>query len=124
VFEHKSQPLISGRAYADRLVRSAVAGIGLLIPSLAIGMLGYHGLEHLSWLDAFVDSSMLLGGMGPVHPPATEAGKLFAGTYAMFCGLVVILVAGVMISPMIHRAMHRFHLEQESNEDAPRPRKH
>jgi hypothetical protein len=116
MFEHKSQPLISTRAYAHRLLRSAVAGLMLVAPSLLLGMVGYHWLESLGWTDAFLDSSMLLGGMGPVHQPHSEAGKVFAGCYAIYCGLVVILVAGVMMAPIIHRAMHRFHLEQESDE--------
>ena len=122
MFEHKSQPLLPTRAYAHRLLRSAVAGLALFVPSLGVGMLGYHALEGLPWIDAFVDSAMLLGGMGPVHEPATDAGKLFAGTYAIYCGLIVILAAGVMMSPIIHRAMHRFHLEQDEG-DEPRPRK-
>jgi hypothetical protein len=121
MFEHRSQPLLSPRLYVRRLARSALFGLGLVAPSLVIGMLGYRFFEHLSWIDAFLDSSMLLGGMGPVHTPVTDPGKLFAGMYAIFCGLIVILVAGIMIAPMVHRAMHRFHLAQDEDE-APRPR--
>jgi hypothetical protein len=117
MFEHKSQPLLPQREYYHRIARSALAGIALVVPSMAIGMLGYHVLEGRSWLDAFLDAAMLMGGMGPVTTPVTAAGKLFAGTYAIFCGLVVILVAGVMMSPIIHRGMHRFHLEQEDGGD-------
>jgi hypothetical protein len=116
MFEHKSQPLLPPRAYAHRLLRSAVAGLMFVVPSLAIGMLGYHFLEALGWTDAFLDAAMLLGGMGPVHQPATEAGKIFAGLYAIYCGLVVILIAGVMMAPIVHRAMHRFHLESEAGD--------
>ena len=125
MFEHKSQPLLPQRAYYNRLVRSALAGLALVVPSMLIGMIGYHVLEGRTWLDAYLDAAMLMGGMGPVSTPVTEAGKIFAGTYAIFCGLVVILVAGVMMSPIIHRGMHRFHLEQEEGggDDAPRRRK-
>ena len=69
--------------------------------------------EDLAWTDAFLDAAMLLGGMGPVHEPATQAGKVFAGLYAIFCGLLVLLVASIMMAPIVHRAMHRFHLEQD-----------
>ena len=80
--------------------------------SLAIGMVGYHVLEQLSWLDAFLNAAMLLGGMGPVAVPVTEGGKLFAGLYALYCGLVVIAVAGIVLVPVAHRILHRFHLEE------------
>jgi hypothetical protein len=124
MFEHRSQPLLPRRAYYNRIVRSAFAGIALVVPSMAIGMVGYHFLEGRAWLDAYLDAAMLMGGMGPVSTPVTVAGKVFAGTYAIYCGLVVLLVAGVMMSPVIHRAMHRFHLEQEEGgEDAPARRK-
>lgn len=80
--------------------------------SLGIGMIGYHGFERLPWLDAFLNAAMLLGGMGPVEVPVTEAGKLFAGCYALYCGLVVLFVAGIIFAPVAHRIMHRLHLEE------------
>ena len=79
--------------------------------SLLIGMLGYRLLEGLSWLDAFVNASMLLGGMGPVDPLHTTGGKLFAGLYALYCGFMVIAIAGIIFAPIVHRFLHRFHLE-------------
>ncbi len=111
MYEHRSQPLLTQRLYLMRLARSAAAALALISGSLLAGMLGYHLLEGLSWIDAFLDSAMLLGGMGPVHPPVTDAGKLFAGCYALYCGLVVIVVAGIMLAPMAHRILHRFHLD-------------
>ena len=74
-------------------------------------MAGYHALEHLSWLDAFLNAAMLLGGMGPVTVPVTPGGKLFAGCYALYCGLVVIAVAGIVLAPAAHRVLHRLHVE-------------
>ncbi len=74
-------------------------------------MVGYHVLERVSWLDAFLNASMLLGGMGPVTIPVTSGGKLFAGLYALYCGLAVILVAGVILAPVAHRILHTFHVE-------------
>lgn len=94
-----------------RLAHSGTIALALIAVSLAIGMVGYHQLEGLSWIDAFLNASMLLGGMGPVTTPVTPAGKLFAGFYALYCGLAVILVAGVMLAPVAHRLLHRFHVE-------------
>lgn len=85
--------------------------LALIAVSLFIGMAGYHSLEGLSWIDAFLNAAMLLGGMGPVNTPATCGGKLFAGLYALYCGLAVIVVAGVMLAPIAHRILHRFHME-------------
>jgi hypothetical protein len=76
-------------------------------------MIGYRALERLSWLDAFLNAAMLLGGMGPVNTPGTTGGKLFAGLYALYCGLVVLIVAGIILAPVAHRILHRFHLEQD-----------
>lgn len=113
MLERRSQPLLPRREYLKRLIRSTVVGFSLICISLLVGMLGYHLLEGLSWLDAFVNASMLLGGMGPVDPLHTAAGKLFAGIYALYCGFTVLAVAGVIFAPVIHRALHRFHLEDE-----------
>lgn len=74
-------------------------------------MVGYHILEGLSWIDAFLNASMLLGGMDPVNAPATFDSKLFAGLYVLYCGLAVILVAGIILAPVAHRILHRFHME-------------
>lgn len=113
MFEHRIQPLLSRRAFVGRLAQSAGIAAGVVVVSLAIGMVGYHALERLAWVDAFLNAAMLLGGMGPVDAPHTTAGKVFAGAYALYCGLIVILVAGVILAPIVHRFLHRFHLEQE-----------
>ena len=86
---------------------------GLLIGSLALGIGGYGYFEHLPWRDGFLNSAMLLGGMGPVDAPHTDGGKLFAGFYALYAGLVFIIAVGVALAPIVHRAMHRFHWEQK-----------
>ncbi len=110
-FEHHNQPLIPLDKFLVRLANSGLLALGLIAISLIIGMAGYHALEGLSWLDAFLNAAMLLGGMGPVNPPATAGGKLFAGLYALYCGLVVILVAGIILAPVAHRILHRFHMD-------------
>ena len=92
----------------------AAAALGLLAVSLAIGMAGYVAFEQLSWVDAFLNASMLLGGMGPVDPPKTTGGKLFAGFYALYSGLVFIVTAAVLFAPLLHRVLHRFHVDEKS----------
>lgn len=116
MFEHKSEPLLPQREFISRLARSALVGALVTAGSLGIGMVGYHDLEHLSWLDAFLNAAMLLGGMGPVATPQTDAGKLFAGLYALYCGLVVLAVAGIVLAPIAHRILHRLHLEESERE--------
>ncbi|MBS0375390.1 MAG: hypothetical protein JSR73_12500 [Proteobacteria bacterium] len=111
MYEKRSDRLAPPRVFLRRLARHAALTLALIAVSLAAGMLGYHALEHLGWTDAYLNAAMLLGGMGPVDPPRTEAGKLFAGTYALYCGLVVIVAAGILLAPFLHRLMHRFHLE-------------
>ena len=112
MFEHKSEPLLSRRKFVIRLGRCVAGAALLVLISLAIGMLGYHSIEGLSWIDAFLNATMLLGGMGPVNSPMTFGGKLFAGLYALYCGLIVIVVTGIVLAPVVHRALHRFHLSQ------------
>ncbi len=113
MFEHKSEPLLNPRAFLNRLARCGAIGALLVMASLLLGMAGYHYFEHLSWMDAFLNAAMLLGGMGPVNAPVTDAGKLFAGLYALYCGLVVILLTGIILAPVAHRLLHRFHLERK-----------
>ena len=107
---HHHAPL-PRRVFLLRLV--AYLGLsGLLVGgSLLLGMWGYVHFESLSWTDAFLDSAMLLGGMGPVHVPVTQAGKLFAGCYALYAGLVFIVTAALMFTPVLHRLLHKFHWE-------------
>lgn len=109
--EHRTQPVISSRRFAARMVHSGLVALAFVAVSLLIGMIGYRWLEGLGWLDAFLNAAMLLGGMGPVATPASDGGKLFAGLYALYCGLAVILVAGIILTPIAHRILHRFHLE-------------
>jgi hypothetical protein len=113
-FEHRAQPVIPPDQFIIRLAHSGIIALALIAISLLVGMLGYHLLEDLSWIDAFLNASMLLGGMGPVNVPVTDGGKLFAGLYALYCGLAVILVAGVILAPIAHRILHRFHVENRN----------
>jgi hypothetical protein len=113
MYEHRRQALLSHRRFLSRLTRHACGTLALILATLCIGMAGYHWLEDLSWVDAYVNAAMILGGMGPVAELHTTAGKLFAGTYALFAGLVFLLGIGVGLAPVVHRAMHRFHLDEK-----------
>ncbi len=113
MYEHRRQPLLPRRRFYARLARNGAAGSGIIAGSLVIGMAGYHFLEKMSWLDAFVNAAMILSGMGPVGQLQTSAGKLFAGCYALFSGLAFITSVGVVFAPVFHRFLHRFHLEAE-----------
>jgi hypothetical protein len=115
MFERRSQPLLPRVAFLWRLAGSFAIGSTIVAISLLAGMLGYHALEGLGWLDAFLNASMLLGGMGPVELPQTPGGKLFAGLYALYCGLAVIVVVGVTFAPIAHRFLHKFHLEKSGS---------
>jgi hypothetical protein len=96
------------------MVRSIGASALIVAVSLGLGMAGYHFLEKLPWLDAFLNASMILSGMGPVAPIQTSAGKLFAGCYALFSGLALITSIGVVFVPVFHRFLHRFHLDPDA----------
>ena len=111
MFENRSRPLLSRRAFYVRLGRSTAVASGIVVVSLGIGMVGYHEFEGLRWLDAFLDSAMILSGMGPVSSLQTNAGKLFAGCYALFSGLAFLGAIGVVFAPVFHRFLHKFHLE-------------
>ena len=109
LYEHHSRRPISRAAFAHRMLRHGVLALCVTLGSIAIGMAGYMYYEDLPWRDAFLNTAMLMGGMGPVDPPKTDGGKLFAGLYALYAGLVFLLVAGVAVAPVLHRILHHFH---------------
>ena len=111
MFEQRIQRLLPRREFICRLGWSVAAGAVLIAFSLSIGVGGYHFLCGLAWIDAFLDASMILSGMGPLSPITSTAGKLFAGCYAIYCGIALIGTTGVILAPVIHRALHKFHLE-------------
>lgn len=112
MYESKQHRPVSRAVFGRRMIRhAALAGL-VVLGSLLVGMIGYVATEHLSWTDAFLNSAMLLGGMGPVDKPVTEIGKLFAGGYALFAGLVFIFTAGVLAAPVVHRILHKIHWEE------------
>lgn len=109
IYERKSQPPVSSAAFAHRMAWHVAGALLLVALSLATGMAGYVAFEGLAPLDAFLNAAMLLGGMGPVDLPKTEAGKLFAGCFALYAGLVFIVTAALVFTPVLHRVLHHFH---------------
>lgn len=113
MYESRHHKPLQPRAFVSRLGIHLAAALALLVVSLGLGMWGYMQLESLSLIDAFLNSAMLLGGMGPVDPPHTSAGKLFAGCYALYAGLVFILSAALIVTPIAHRVLHKFHWDSK-----------
>jgi hypothetical protein len=114
-YESRTERLLPRRRFVRRLLLHLSVAAALVLVSLVIGIAGYAYFEGLPWLDGFVNSAMLLGGMGPVDAPKTDAGKLFAGLYALYAGLVFIATAGVALAPMLHRMLHKFHWSEEKD---------
>lgn len=113
MYEHRRQPLVPRPIFYRRVARNFGIACLILGLSLGLGMAGYHFLEHMLWLDAFVNAAMILSGMGPVGELKTDSGKFFAGCYALFSGLAFIGAIGIVITPIFHRFIHKFHLEAE-----------
>lgn len=107
-------PLLPRREFIRRLGWSIAAGALLVAFSLTIGMVGYHTLAGLSWVDSFLDASMILSGMGPLSVLHTTSAKVFAGCYALYSGVALLTTAGIILAPVIHRALHKFHLEDSA----------
>jgi hypothetical protein len=109
MYETRTQKPLPRPRFAQRMLKHFAVALALMLFSVGIGMAGYGGFEHLAPLDAFLNTAMLLGGMGPVNPPVTDAGKLFAGLFALYAGLVFIVTAALLFTPLLHRLMHHFH---------------
>ena len=113
-FEHRHEPLLPRAAFVRRLIQFGAIAIGIVIGSLGLGVLGYHFVARLSWIDSLLNAAMILGGMGPVDELHTNAGKLFASFYALFSGIVFLIAFGLLMAPVLHRLLHHFHLEMEA----------
>ena len=112
MYERAKEPLAAAPLFARRVLRHTAVAAGVIALSLAAGIVGYHHFEGLPWIDALLNASMILGGMGPVDPIHTSKGKLFASFFALYSGLAIISIAGLLIAPLVHRFLHKFHLEK------------
>jgi len=117
-FEHMRDPLLPRPQFICRQIRYSGFALSFIAGSLLAGICGYHFLEGLTWIDSFLNASMILGGMGPVSPLQTTPGKIFAGFYALYSGLAVLVAVGIITAPTIHRFLHRFHLEDNEESEA------
>ena len=120
MYEHRNLPPLTRGAFALRMLRHFLLAVAFVGISLGAGMVGYLYFEHVhvtTWRDAFLNAAMLLGGMGPIHTPVTEAGKVFAGLFALYAGLVFVVAAGLLFAPVLHRLLHRFHVDESARSD-------
>ena len=120
-FEHRTEPILPRRLFVYRMLRHLGFAVGVGAVSLGVGVVGYRGFENLPWVDALLNASMILGGMGPVTELHTTAGKVFASLYSLFSGILFLVVAGIIVAPFVHRLMHRMHLEEEQQGDQEPP---
>jgi hypothetical protein len=113
LYEHVKQKLASRQHYVRRVIRRALEAFFLLLFVLLIGMLGYHFLGDLSWVDAFLNASMIMGGMGPVDffRQDQSAAKIFSGIYAILCGVFFLFAMAYVLAPVLHRFLHKLHLD-------------
>lgn len=112
-FERFREPVISRAEFLARAGHHFLLASAMIGGALAIGVIGYHVFDRLPWIDALVNASMILGGMGPVDPLCGNAAKLFASFYALFAGLIFVSAAGLFLGPWLHRLLHHFHFEDE-----------
>lgn len=113
MLEKHHQSIAPLKVFWRRLGLSILLALLLIIIGEGIGMIGYHYFEKMSWVDAFANAAMILSGMGPLTPLVTNGGKIFAGLYALFSGLAFIAIIGIIIVPIGHRYLHKFHMEDE-----------
>jgi hypothetical protein len=114
-FEHRREKMASAPVFIGRLAVNTAAALTLIAFVLFLGMGGYHNIEHMHWIDAFLNASMLLGGMGPVDAMKSDPGKLFAGLYALLCGLVIVAATAILLAPVMHRVMHAVHVDDDED---------
>lgn len=116
MFEKRHEPLLPRRQFYGRMARSIGLGAALIAASLTIGILGYHFLEGFGWIDSLLNAAMILSGMGPIGELHHASAKLFASGYAIYSGIALISTTGVIFAPLLHRMIHRFHLQEDSKD--------
>ena len=117
MLEHRHEKLASIPVFAKRVALSLAVAGGLALVALFMGMAGYHWIAGFGWVDSLLEASMILGGMGPVNQLSTTGAKLFASIYALFSGLILIAVMGIVISPIAHRMLHKFHIDESDEKE-------
>lgn len=113
MYEHRSEPLLPIKKFFSRVLSHLIGALIIIAASLGLGIVGYHYIEGLSWLDSLLNAAMILGGMGPVDKIVTTDGKLFASFYALFSGIIFLASVGLIIAPIAHRLLHSLHIEEK-----------
>jgi membrane protein YdbS with pleckstrin-like domain len=114
--ERHTQPLASSTVFLYRVLRRLAFALGLVLAALAIGMVGYRVLAPMGWVDAFVNAAMIMSGMGPVTELTNDTAKIFAGLYAIVCGFLLLINASLIMTPVFHRVLHRFHVDEKDRD--------
>lgn len=114
-FEHKNEPLLPRNLFVKRMFNHLLIGVFTILFSLLIGILGYHYIEGICWVDSLLNASMILGGMGPVNELHTDSGKIFASMYALFSGIIFLVTVGIIIAPAVHRFLHHLHIDEKDS---------
>lgn len=114
-FEHKNEPLLPKDLFVKRMFKHFFLGAITILLSLMIGIMGYHYIEGISWIDSLLNASMILGGMGPVNELHSDSGKIFASMYALFSGIIFLVTVGIIIAPAVHRFLHRLHIDEKDS---------
>jgi hypothetical protein len=112
MFETRHQRHASPKVFLQRMLGCLCLSLFIIGIALGVGVAGYHRLAHFSWVDSVLNASMILGGMGPVDPLPSDGAKLFASLYALFSGLLIVMLTGLMLAPVAHRILHRFHVDE------------
>lgn len=112
-YERRTDQLAPRSVFIKRIIASLVVAFGIISVSLVIGISGYHYIAGFNWIDSLLEASMILGGMGPIKELPNDAAKIFASLYALFSGLVLIALMGIILSPVVHRVMHKFHVDEK-----------
>jgi TRAP-type C4-dicarboxylate transport system permease small subunit len=113
MYERRHDQLAPRSVFVKRIVASLAVALGLICVALLIGIAGYHFLAGFNWIDSLLEASMILGGMGPIKELPSDPAKIFASIYALFSGLLLIAMMGIILAPVIHRVMHKFHVDEK-----------
>ena len=116
MYERRHEQLATRSVFVKRIVASLVVALGIIVVALMLGIANYHFIAGFNWIDSLLEASMILGGMGPIKELPNDTAKVFASIYALFSGLVLIAIMGILLSPVVHRVLHRFHVDEKDVE--------